>query len=138
MKRSKWLKWKIGAVSALGIAFLFHEVKNSQAFAQAYANAASPGGGNSNQSPAPADDPLMDDWYSGQADSSGNGGFISDRRGHRERGFRQDGGGIGGGMTPDDSGSIPGSGSGIGPSPDSSSGSSRPPGFQSQTRTRRS
>jgi hypothetical protein len=40
MKQSKWLKWKLGMVGALGMAVLFHEVKASPAFEQASANAA--------------------------------------------------------------------------------------------------
>jgi hypothetical protein len=39
MKYSKWLKWKIGFVGALGLTILFHEVKVSPAFDIASANA---------------------------------------------------------------------------------------------------
>lgn len=40
MKKDKWLKWKIGAVASVGVAFLFNEVKSSAAFQQAAAGAA--------------------------------------------------------------------------------------------------
>jgi hypothetical protein len=38
-KRSKWMKWQVGAVGVLGLAFLFQEVKASPAFDQAVAAA---------------------------------------------------------------------------------------------------
>jgi hypothetical protein len=38
-KRSKWVKWQVGAVGVLGLAFLFQEVKASPVFSQAVAEA---------------------------------------------------------------------------------------------------
>lgn len=35
MKMNKWTKWKIGAIGALGMAVLFHEIKDSAAYAKA-------------------------------------------------------------------------------------------------------
>jgi hypothetical protein len=35
MKPSKWMKWKIGMIGTIGLAFLFHEVKISAAFDKA-------------------------------------------------------------------------------------------------------
>jgi hypothetical protein len=38
-KRSKWMKWQVGAVGVLGLAFLFQEVKVSPVFSQEVAAA---------------------------------------------------------------------------------------------------
>jgi hypothetical protein len=39
MKKSKWLKWKIGLFSTVGLAVLFHQVKVDPTFDIAVANA---------------------------------------------------------------------------------------------------
>jgi hypothetical protein len=36
MKNTKWLKWKIGMIGTIGLAFLFHEVKISAEFDKAF------------------------------------------------------------------------------------------------------
>jgi hypothetical protein len=60
MRKSKWLKWKIGFVGALGLTILFHEVKISAAFEKAFTNAAN----NQTTDTSKLQDPVMDEFTS--------------------------------------------------------------------------
>jgi hypothetical protein len=60
MKHSKWLKWKIAATGALGLAILFHEVKGDPAFDKAVAKASS--SNNNLTDSMQAQDSVMDDF----------------------------------------------------------------------------
>jgi hypothetical protein len=60
MKKSKWLKWKIGFVGVLGLSILFHEVKISAAFEKAFTNAAN----DQTTDTSKLQDPVMDDFTS--------------------------------------------------------------------------
>jgi hypothetical protein len=60
MKKSKWLKWKIGFVGALALTILFHEVKISAAFEEAFLNAAN----DQTTDTSTLQDPVMDEFTS--------------------------------------------------------------------------
>jgi hypothetical protein len=67
MKHSKWLKWKIGAMGALGLALLFHEVKIDPAFDKAVANASTSSNDTLTDS-MQAQDTVMDDFSGSMTD----------------------------------------------------------------------
>ncbi|WP_248928119.1 hypothetical protein [Paenibacillus hamazuiensis] len=66
MRKSKWLKWQIGAAFTALIAVLFHQVKDSPDFNKAYAEASSSGGAVSGS--AQTDDPVGKQFRSGPRD----------------------------------------------------------------------
>lgn len=83
IKQSKWLKWKVGAVGFLSLVLLFHEVKSSPAFEQAYASAA-------NQKVQPTNpqvkqDSVMNEWQQSQSSRSSDTQSPIGRR-HRQGG----------------------------------------------------
>ncbi|QGQ97180.1 hypothetical protein EHS13_20980 [Paenibacillus psychroresistens] len=95
MKKSKWLKWKIGFVGAIGLTILFQEVRTSAAFEKAFRNA------DNNQ---PTDtvvqqDPVMDEFIASveeqdiqidqqeiQSSQSESSTIPSNRRSHTKTG----------------------------------------------------
>jgi hypothetical protein len=95
LRKSKWLKWKIGFVGALGLTMLFHEVKTSAAFEKAFMNA-------DNDPPTDSvvlQDPVMDEFTSSvnernnhidsqesQSDQTETSTIPSNRRSHTKTG----------------------------------------------------
>lgn len=74
---SKWLKWQVGAAGMLGLAVLFHSVKDSTIFAQAVDNAKS--SNQNTQQIATSQNDWMDNSYS--SNSSENYGSSSNQTG---------------------------------------------------------
>ena len=90
MKQSKWMKWKIGMIGAIGLAFLFHEVKISAAFDKAYTDAAK----DITTDTATIQDPVMEEFNS-NVNQQGNefnnqeiqaNGVTNNRRSHTKTG----------------------------------------------------
>lgn len=82
-KTSKWLKWKIGAVGLLGLVLLFHEVKSSTAFQQAYAQA-SPNKEQPTASTQDHQDGVMKEWRQNRQEGSGMDNSAPSSRKHRQ------------------------------------------------------
>ncbi|OXM86338.1 hypothetical protein [Paenibacillus rigui] len=130
-KTSKWLKWKIGAVGLLGLVLLFHEVKSSAAFQQAYAHA-SPNKEQPTASTQDHQDGVMKEWRQNRQEGSSMDNSAPSSRKHRQsanaapRNDASLNGGSGFGSSSGGTGSSSRSG-------DSSSGGSMNPGSSSTT-----
>ncbi|TBL73979.1 hypothetical protein [Paenibacillus thalictri] len=118
MKTSKWLKWQIGAVGAVGLAVLLQQVKDSPAFAMAYADATA-SAKHTTSAQASAKDPVMDEWHK----QSGSFDAGTQRHSRRSNVGSTGNGRRGGGSISGDS---------------SSAQSNAAPGQKTQTRTGRS
>jgi hypothetical protein len=91
MKHTKWLKWKVGIMSALSLTILFHEVKASSAFEKAKADASN----NKATNTAAQQDTVMTDFTnsitqpnnnSAIQDSQSNPLDTSNRKSHTQTG----------------------------------------------------
>jgi hypothetical protein len=91
MKQSKWLKWKVGIVGALGLTILFHEVKASPAFEKAKTNVINDKAANT----ASNQDSVMSDFTSSLTQSNNNSAIqdsqsnpldMSSRKSHTQTG----------------------------------------------------
>ncbi|MCP1310241.1 hypothetical protein [Paenibacillus tyrfis] len=95
MKTTKWTKWQLGIIGAVGVAFLFREVKDSPNFALA-AQQHQPQDKSLTAQEAQQQDPVMQEWRSpswGRAsDSDSNAGSVK----RRNRSNRTDAGHFGG------------------------------------------
>ncbi|BBH23725.1 hypothetical protein Back11_50700 [Paenibacillus baekrokdamisoli] len=69
MKASKWLKWKIGVVSTFSIALIFQFVKTSPQFELQLAKA-SPATTSNQASVQSNEDPVIQEWFDNQEDST--------------------------------------------------------------------
>ncbi|GMX64721.1 hypothetical protein Elgi_39900 [Paenibacillus elgii] len=100
MKITKWTKWQLGIIGAVGIAFLFREVKDSPNFALA-AQQHQPQDKALAAQGTQQQDPVMQEWRSRSraSDSDSNAGSGK----HRNRPNRSDAGHFGGSSssTPD-------------------------------------
>ncbi|MCM3267537.1 hypothetical protein [Paenibacillus elgii] len=116
MKTTKWTKWQLGVIGAVGIAFLFREIKDSPNFAFAA------------QQHQPQDktlavqgeqqDPVMQEWRNQSRSRANDSGSNSDSAKRHGRSNRSDTGNLGGSS--------------------SSSPEAATPGYRMQTRTGRS
>jgi hypothetical protein len=80
MKKNKWRKWQVGAAASLAAAFLFQQVKSSEAFTQAVEKAhptAAP-----NQGSTAGQDPVIQDWYTQNGGNDGNDGSLTNNNGN--------------------------------------------------------
>ncbi len=69
--KSKWLKWKIGAIGALGIFFMFNQVKSTPAFEHAVAGQTAAANNQTEQQTQSQDS--IENWLN----ASGNDPFAS-------------------------------------------------------------
>lgn len=86
MKKNKWTKWTVGALGALGMFALFHEIKDSPAYAAALAKLKSDGGKQTASSTPPQDSKSGQQRPNSPDQAYGNDGNARMQQPRRHRG----------------------------------------------------
>ncbi|WP_010496045.1 hypothetical protein [Paenibacillus elgii] len=107
MKTTKWTKWQLGVIGAVGIAFLFREIKDSPNFALAAQQHQPPDKTLAAQGEQ-QQDPVMQEWRNqsrSQANDSGSNSGSAKRHGRTNR---SDTGNLGGSFSSSPDAATPG------------------------------